>query len=128
MELATISSEAVSKDLMAIVSSEQLGSFWAGGSDAAQEGTWRWADSTSFAYTAWAAGEPNHFEGNPENCLEVLTTSTAYGMWNDEKCGSSRPFVCSKPRGEWPHTDICTRSLHACLVCLDAYHWLIARW
>ena len=49
-------------------------SFWAGGSDIAEEGKWVWTNNSTIDcennYCDWHEGEPND-SGHYENCLEV---------------------------------------------------------
>jgi hypothetical protein len=67
--------------------------FWAGGSDEAQEGTWRWVTGpevgTEFSYATWWPGEPNNWQGN-EDHLMVLWNDD---RWNDENAGAYSRFI-----------------------------------
>jgi hypothetical protein len=68
---------------------------WAGGSDAAEEGTWRWITgpeagqlfykgnardpgSACYQFCAWSSGEPNDFANE-----DVLVMNWANYRWND---------------------------------------------
>jgi hypothetical protein len=73
---------------------------WLGGSDAAAEGTWRWANDTArfwmgaaggsgTGFTFWQSGEPNN--SNDEDCAMMYATSA---RWNDAPCSSVHDFVC----------------------------------
>jgi len=55
------------------------GYFWLGGSDAEQEGVWRWIDGTPITYGRWQSGEPNNQSG-VEHALHVVVGNT---IWND---------------------------------------------
>ena len=58
--LATISSDEENAHVFDLVGSNIA---WLGGSDAAQEGQWRWVSEDGqpqFEYTRWASGEPNN--------------------------------------------------------------------
>jgi hypothetical protein len=55
------------------------GYFWLGGSDAEQEGIWRWIDGTPITYGTWQVGEPNNQSG-VEHALHVVVGNT---IWND---------------------------------------------
>ncbi|MFT5584635.1 MAG: hypothetical protein ACI9VR_002220 [Cognaticolwellia sp.] len=65
---------------------------WTGLSDYASEGNWTWADGSAVSYTNWASGEPNN-AGNDEDCMEVGYYAT--GRWNDNRCSSQHPFMCT---------------------------------
>ena len=72
---------------------------WIGGEDRADEGTWVWADgstfyegSTSVLYTNWNSGEPN--DSSNEDCIQLIP---ATGLWNDAKCGDSHGYWCEVP-------------------------------
>jgi len=78
---------------------------WLGGSDAANEGDWRWMSGpeagTAFwngdlngaavgsAYTNWAGGMPDNYNGN-ENCTETYPGSPV--TWNDQDCSQPRSY------------------------------------
>jgi formylglycine-generating enzyme len=55
------------------------GYFWLGGSDAEQEGVWRWIDGTPITYGRWQSNEPNNQSG-VEHALHVVVGNT---IWND---------------------------------------------
>ena len=45
-----------------------------------------WVDDTPLAgqYYAWADGEPNNYQDNSENCVQIYTRPLALlGKWND---------------------------------------------
>lgn len=67
-----------------------LHTFFLGGlqTDGATEpaGGWHWITGEPWAYTNWAAGEPNNAGSGPsgvENCLQFTGASNPPGMWND---------------------------------------------
>lgn len=73
---------------------------WAGGTDAGNEGTWRWVtgpeagtvfwqNGTTLTYARWAAGEPNNCCGG-ENLLHINWSGAA---WNDIYLGLSYGYV-----------------------------------
>jgi formylglycine-generating enzyme required for sulfatase activity len=56
------------------------GSKWIGGSDAAQEGEWKWITGEAWGYTNWAPNEPQDF--GEEDYLQLYTSDLGSG-WND---------------------------------------------
>jgi hypothetical protein len=44
-------------------------------------GGWEWSDGTPVNYTYWAPGEPNDYNGGPEDYMEMY--GFANGQWND---------------------------------------------
>ena len=65
-------------------------SHWIGLNDRDREGTYTWSSGSTAGYRNWASGEPNN-DWFREDCVEIYNSS---GQWNDEDCGSSRPYVC----------------------------------
>jgi hypothetical protein len=91
-----------------LVGEQSPGTGWIGGSDASQEGVWRWVTGPELgtvfwegavdgsapngAYTFWNCGEPNNFQGN-EDYAHITDNSVAgcnnnsdpafFGSWND---------------------------------------------
>ena len=54
---------------------------WLGGSDADEEGLWRWSSGEPFDYTNWSDGEPNDdLDGEDHMAMHCLLEG---GMWND---------------------------------------------
>ena len=47
-----------------------------------------WIDGTPLhgRYSAWASGEPNNYEGGPEDCGNMVGTGESQGKWNDLYC------------------------------------------
>lgn len=76
-----------------------------GGTDAAMEGTWLWADGTPITYTNWRVGEPSNGGAGGtyvENCLVIEGSKTPDDTWDDRPCDPSQvatsgsfPFICS---------------------------------
>jgi hypothetical protein len=70
---------------------------WLGGTDLAEEGTWRWEDGDLFyqagqvvLYCGWKSGEPSN--GVDQHCLAICS-----GVgWNDIPCGWKNPHICEK--------------------------------
>jgi len=80
--LATITSQAENDFVASLITTAGF-SAWLGGSDAAAEGVWKWADGPEaghlLSYTNWAGGEPNNANGD-EDSLMMYAGS---GLWND---------------------------------------------
>ena len=76
-------------------------SFWAGGSDLAEEGKWMWVNNATFDceknFCDWHEGEPNG--ETRENCLEIIKGQGEWkGAWNDAFCEDSiLRYICEKP-------------------------------
>ena len=70
------------------------GRAWLGVSDVAEEGTFVTIDGEPLAWSQWAAGEPNdwqgHAEGGGEDCAQLL----ANGLWNDMPCDQTMLPIC----------------------------------
>ncbi|XP_065145768.1 galactose-specific lectin nattectin-like isoform X2 [Paramisgurnus dabryanus] len=70
-------------------------SAWVGGHDGEIDGQWLWSDASQFNFTSWCSGEPNNYQGNPENCLQINFTNNS--CWNDGQCSSEMSYICAKP-------------------------------
>jgi formylglycine-generating enzyme required for sulfatase activity len=100
MRLALADDDAVDSWLL-----EQIGdrdgdaTWWAGGSDADAEGTWRWLDGRAVTDPHWLEGEPDDNLG--EDCLGLVVSDDGGGIvlgWNDVDCALERPFFCEEVR------------------------------
>jgi hypothetical protein len=78
---------------------------WLGGSDAGEEGTWKWQDGSVFweddaaaeLFADWAGGEPsNSGSSGNEDCLLLNGTATPDSWWNDHDCNDPLPFTCER--------------------------------
>jgi alpha-tubulin suppressor-like RCC1 family protein len=81
--LATITSETENSHIRQIIRNNGWRSYsWLGGSDAMQEGTWRWTTGPEAGkmmnYSNWVAGEPNNIGEE-----DYLVMSWDHGRWND---------------------------------------------
>lgn len=98
--LATITSEGEENAIAssnALSTTSQIG-FWLGGSDAEEEGTWKWLTGEDFTYSNW------HPEGQPDNAalphpwIDGLTVHENYLMIYSSK---SPDFITTAPQAYW---------------------------
>ena len=81
---------------------------WIGARDVGVEGTWRWeSDGVPFwrgnangaavmsRFARWSSGQPDDAGAN-EHCAEIW----AGGLWNDNVCAGTHPFVCERQPDE----------------------------
>ena len=66
---------------------------WIGGTDAGQEGKWRWVDGSKFSWTKWYPGEPNNLRGD-EHCMHLLGNAWVKNVWNDTPCQRQYMYIC----------------------------------
>ncbi|CAK0774338.1 C-type lectin domain-containing protein [Gammaproteobacteria bacterium] len=76
--LATITSQAENDWIQSNFGTE----VWLGGTDEAQEGTWKWITGEEWSYTNWQSGEPNDSCGG-EDYLEMNFPGHGPSTWND---------------------------------------------
>ncbi len=103
--LAFVTSSAENQ-LVAFIGGGTAGLTWLGGTDGPTEGDWIWLDGSDFppsplpnvySFSAWNVNEPNNGNGGtPENCLAIQLSSSSSnrGGWDDRACNSTRPAVC----------------------------------
>jgi len=65
---------------------------WIGGTDAAQDGVFLWADGSPVLVNGWAPGQPN--DGAGVDCIEKRNDGT--DLWYDQRCTDGRPFICER--------------------------------
>ena len=78
--------------------------YWIGLNDTAVEGTFVWADGTTFDFETesnFNDGEPNN--SNNEDCVEAFGNN----RWNDLQCGDTRGTVCPLSPSFNGRTDNC---------------------
>lgn len=73
--------------------------YWISGTDAEDEGVWRWADGRVFfdvtadaaaqRFALWDEGQPNDLDG--EDCLRVID-----GLWRDLDCDELIAYACER--------------------------------
>ena len=74
--------------------------YWTSGTDAEDEGVWRWADGRVFydetadaasnlGFAAWDEGQPNDLQG--EDCMRATG-----GLWRDLDCGEEIAYACEQ--------------------------------
>lgn len=66
---------------------------WIGLNDVAVEGTFEWSNGDAFAFSNWAAGEPNNQGGN-EDFVEM--NRFGLGLWNDLPSGHPRQGIAER--------------------------------
>ncbi|CAG2233570.1 Hemicentin-1,Coadhesin,Adhesion G protein-coupled receptor B3,Thrombospondin-2,Thrombospondin-1 [Mytilus edulis] len=85
------------RDFLRKQASEYAETFWLGGTDSKNEGSWIWATSQSnFIVTGWhtrLVKEPNNLGGN-ENCNNIHKNLDF--EWNDDSCLKSYRYICEK--------------------------------
>ena len=67
-----------------LVDGNYTNSYWLGGVDYFQEGTWQWASGEPWGYETWHEGEPNNVDN--EDCLS-MSGQDGYN-WMDLQCGT----------------------------------------
>jgi len=72
--LATITSQAENDWIQSSFGTE----VWLGGTDEAQEGTWKWITGEEWSYSNWYSGEPNDYRGGEDYLQQYVD-----GTWND---------------------------------------------
>ena len=91
--LATVSDNEEQAFLQTLVAKSEKVS-WLGGSDAQEEGNWKWITGEPFTFINWKSGEPNN-NGNSENYLGMYLSNNSY-KWNDFSDSNSTVggFIC----------------------------------
>ncbi|CAC5419524.1 unnamed protein product [Mytilus coruscus] len=83
-------------DYISNIARSRNGTFWLGGTDKDNEGTFVWtSDNRTIGLSNWAGGEPNNY-ANREDCVAVHAKLGF--LWNDSPCDSRSLFTCeTKP-------------------------------
>jgi hypothetical protein len=66
---------------------------WIGGTDAQQDGVFRWVAGSPFSFAGWAPGQPN--DGAGVDCIEKRNDGA--GQWYDRFCVDSLRYLCERP-------------------------------
>ena len=91
------------------ISTPDWDGFWSGMVSTGSE--WKWSDRSGVYYFNWRAGEPNNWEGQVEDCVEIYND----GTWNDDPCENELPFVCKKVAPtEWCSAALLSGSQKSC--------------
>nr|XP_054749960.1 macrophage mannose receptor 1-like [Lytechinus pictus] len=90
--LLSILSEAESNLIVGMISLSPVEGFWIGANDRFQEAGWEWTDASPFSYLNWQPGQPDNLQGI-EECVYMARGN---GMWSDEKCDLTFPYICKK--------------------------------
>lgn len=78
--LATFTSETEWKAVFGRLGSDMIGC-WLGGTDAGEEGVWRWITGEQWEYTRWHKAQPDNLRGNQH----YLSLKPDYeGYWDDD--------------------------------------------
>ena len=64
---------------------------WLGGSDTAEEGTWRWIDGSPMDYTAWASGQPTDPDGQHDH---LAMSGDGSLQWFADNKATPHLFLC----------------------------------
>ena len=117
LRLASPSSAAVAARLHAALVPYLAGVefYWLGGTDAAEEGSWRWATSRSIIWTNWSGAQPDGWVD--ENCLAVaMDDPDKSGAWHDRDCNTTlQAFLCERETLSTVHS-VQSQSPLACLL------------
>jgi hypothetical protein len=65
---------------------------WLGGTDAQQDGDFRWWDARPLSYAGWASDQPNNGAG--VDCIEKRNDTTQ--RWYDRRCTDAERYVCER--------------------------------
>ncbi len=87
--LVTISSAEENQAVQSLASSGGQAYVWLGCNDLVAEGTFLWVTGESSAYSNWAPGQPDSWDGNQDYMIMV----TADGTWDDNGA-SSLYYIC----------------------------------
>ncbi|MFH1132213.1 MAG: lectin-like protein [Pseudomonadota bacterium] len=82
---------------------------WLGLNDQSTEGSWRWINGESVAFTNWRTGEPNNALGG-EDCAALWNSGDTY-QWGDISCVDTKlPWTICETEVDAP-TQVCGNQL-----------------
>ena len=84
--LATFTSETEWNAVYGRFGNEMLGC-WLGGTDAGEEGVWRWITGENWEYSRWEKGQPDNYN-EKQHCLALDPSHN--GNWDDTDDGQGR--------------------------------------
>jgi hypothetical protein len=80
--LATVTSPEEWAFLRAVLAVSPSDTFWLGGTDAEQEGVWKWITNELWAFSSWIPGQPDNSGGEPYVSVAVDADGKV-NDWND---------------------------------------------
>ena len=70
---------------------------WIGANDFNSEGDWEWSDGSTWDYSDWNPGNPNHDHLSMLSVRHCGIIETSYNKkWEDENCNQVINFICRK--------------------------------
>ncbi|CAH1277455.1 MRC1 [Branchiostoma lanceolatum] len=67
---------------------------WIGLFDNIDENQFYWTSGHPVTFTNWNDGEPNNWNSQDEDCVDMYTDQARAGLWNDAPCDHLRLFIC----------------------------------
>lgn len=93
--LVTITSGAEQEFVETLIANGKKKSYWLGGTDAANEGTWEWITGEKFDYTNWREFMPDNWQNEDYLMMykemDPSYTGETFGRWNDLKSDGTCP-------------------------------------
>ena len=92
-DLASIPDMETNEVVLSLISDS--GMYWIGGTDAASEGVWQWADGTPWSFTNWVSGQPNNGNHGSQHHLVIRGMAhEMHGQWLDVTETVNNYFIC----------------------------------
>lgn len=93
--LVTITSGAEQEFVESLIANGKKKSYWLGGTDIANEGTWEWITGEKFDYTNWREFMPDNWQNEDYLMMykemDPSYTGETFGRWNDLKSDGTCP-------------------------------------
>lgn len=93
--LVTITSDTEQEFVETLIANGKKKSYWLGGTDAANEGTWEWITGEKFDYTNWREFMPDNWQNEDYLMMykemDPSYTGETFGRWNDLKSDGTCP-------------------------------------